>query len=353
MKAETAIERQLLLFGNEPPPTQVTEEAEMGNKVSEALVSSYIKESFSAYNIPFIGCDFDVVYPSILSVIPQEKVTFLDFDLNTAILCEIVSSAICHQINWDFLREALRNYTANNKDWLSPHTLATVEADVVEEMLGQYHRQENIKAHERARMLRLLGVWTGNYKQIKDVFLEEDGKLKPLQTIRDTMLQCSVFSSDPEEKKLNLLFQKLDVIPALSGIGSYAKPAIDYHLLRLYLRRGLLYARTKYAYEFISNPEIERKEWTIAGIREHASALLSQIALYTGLTISAVNLIEWNVARSICDREHPDCGLCGEEAHWLRKGFNKCPFHKTCASVNLSCNGIQFIKEPSYIGTSY
>ena len=353
MMVDTATERQLLLFGEEPTPPQVTEEVEMGNKVSEALVSSYIKESFSAYNIPFIGCDFDVVYPSILSVIPQEKVTFLDFDLNTGILCEIVSSAICHQINWDFLREVLRNYTACNKEWLSPQNLATVEADMVEEMLGQYHRRENVKADERARMLRLLGLWVGNYNNIKDVFLEEDGELKPLQTIRDSMLKCPVFSSDPEEKKLNLLFQKLDVIPALSGIGCYAKPAIDYHLLRLYLRRGLLYARTKYAYEFISNPEIERKEQTVAGIREHASALLSQISLYTGLTVSDVNLIEWNVARSICDREHPDCELCGEEAQWLRRVFNKCPFHKTCASVNQPCNGTQFIKEPSYIGTSY
>jgi hypothetical protein len=353
MKEETAIERQLLLFGGESALSRVTEEAEMGNKVSEAFVSSYIKESFSAYNIPFIGCDFDIVYPSILSVVPQEKVTFFDFDLNTAILCEIVSSAICHQINWDFLREVVRNYTACNKDWLTTQSLATIGTDVVEKMLGRYHRRENVKADERARMLRLLGVWAGNYRHVKDVFLEEDGELKPLKTIRDTMLKCPVFSSDPEEKKLNLLFQKLDDIPALSGIGSYAKPAIDYHLLRLYLRRGLLYARTKYAYEFISNPDIERKEWTIAGIREHASALLSQIALYTGLTISAVNLIEWNVARSICDREHPDCGLCGEEAQWLRKGFNKCPFHNTCASANQPCNGIQFIKEPSYIGTSY
>lgn len=353
MMTETAIERQLLLFGKELAPTNVTEEAELGNKDSDALVSSYIKEGFSAYDVPFIGCDFDVVYPLILLVIPQEKVTFLDFDSNTAIICEIISSAICHQINWDFLRESLRNYTANNKDWLSPQNLAAIKTDVVEKMLGQYHRRENVKADERARMIRLLGVWASEYKQIKDVFLEEDGELKPFQEIRTTMLKCPVFSSDPEEKKLNLLFQKLDVIPTLSGIGDYAKPAIDYHLLRLYLRRGLLYARTKYAYEFISNPDIERKEWTVAGIREHASALMSQISLYTGLTISAVNLIEWHVARSICDREHPDCGLCREEAQWLRRGFNKCPFHNTCASVNQPCNGMQFIKEPSYIGTSY
>lgn len=326
---------------------------ETSTEERQTTVSSNIKDNFGAYNIPFIGCDYGDVYPLLLSVIPQEKVSFLNFDLNTAIMCEIISAAICHQINWDFLREALYKYTLKDKKWLDSENLSSIKVSVIEEMLGKYHRVENIKADERARMIRSLGIWTGEYNQVKDIFLESSGKLKPIQVVKVSLLKCPAFASDPEEKKLNLLFQKLDSVSQLHGIGDYSKPAIDYHLLRLYLRRGLLYARTKYANEYITNPDVYRKEGTVAGVRELTANLMNQISLYTGLSILSVNLIDWHVGRSVCDRENPDCKLCGEEAQWLKPVFNRCPFYKTCATANQTSDKLRFIKEPSYKGTSY
>lgn len=346
--------KQLDLFGQkEITASQLSEQLSTDTKGVLGLVSEGLKESFETYDIPFLGCDFNAVYPAVLAVIPQEQITFDEFDSNTAIMCEIICAAICHQINWDFLREAVLNQTRKRHDWLSPQGLINITESEVQHILGYYKKIENIKAAERTEMLHSVGQWASTYNQIGNVFIDVEHKLLPMNRITLSLKRCEVFQSDPEEKKMNLLLQKLELIPSLHGIGRYAKPAIDYHLLRLYLRRGLLYARTKYAYEYITSPEVSRKERTVAALRELCSKLLSQISLYTGLSITEVNLVEWHVARSVCDRDKPDCALQGKEAQWLKPQFSQCPFCQTCTAWNHSTNSLLTVKEPLYKGTSY
>lgn len=346
--------KQLDLFGQKEITTsQLSEQSTNDMKGVLAIVSEGLRESFETYDIPFLGCDFCEVYPAVLAIIPQEQITFEEFESNTAIMCEIICAAICHQINWNFLREAVLERTCKQPDWLTPQGLINVGESEVQDILDHYKKKENIKAAERTEMLHSVGRWASKYDQICDAFINEDYKLLSEDKIRSGLKNCVVFQSDPEEKKMNLLFQKLNHIPSLQGIGHYAKPAIDYHLLRLYLRRGLLYARTKYAYDYITSPEVCRKERTVAALRELCSKLLGQISLYTGLSITEVNLVEWHVARSVCDREKPDCELQGKEAQWLKPYFKKCPFCRTCTARNHSNNNLLTVKEPLYKGTSY
>ena len=344
---------QLYLFGIDCKELRAQKETVAESTSAVNTVSENLRDSFETYDIPFIGCDFNVVYPEVLSVIPQEIYTFDHFDLDTAIMCEVVCAAICHQINWDILREAVLKYTQRNSGHLSAGDLQFITEDTVLGMLGHYKKKGNIKAGERAKMLRSLGKWAGKYSQIRDVFLTGENKFRSINAIKEALLKCPVFSSDPEEKKLNLLLQKLNLLTPLSGIGQYAKPAIDYHLLRLYLRRGLIYARTKYAYDYISNPDISRKENTVAALRELCSKLLCQIALSVGLDITSVNLVEWHVARSVCDRDNPDCDLIGVKAKWLKPKYMHCPFCATCIARNTATDKLLTVKEPSYKGTSY
>ena len=344
--------KQLNLFGGD----NINTEPYIGEnkaEVEEPLVSAAIKESLEIYDIPFLGCDFSDVYPSVLSVIPKENVIFDMFGEETAIMCEVICCAMCHQINWDFLRLVILKTTRENKEWLSPKNLLTVDKGQVYEMLRDYHKKENIKAEERAAIIRKVGVWAKRYGRISTVFVDDKGNLKPIEQVLSSLKLCSVFSTDPEGKKLNLLLQKLDMYSLCHGIGSYAKPAIDYHLIRLYLRRGLLYARTKYALDYLNNPEVERKENTVAAVREHCSLLLKQISAYTGCSIASVNLIEWHVARSVCTREQPDFQLLSERAKWLKPQFCKCPFYETCSAKQNTSETLLNLIEPNYKGTSY
>lgn len=346
-------EEQLYLFSDSNPDVLSVKSATNTEISSGNNTESDLKAEFSIMDIPFLGCDFDTIYPSILSIVPQESVSFSELGMDSAIMSEIICSSICHQINWDFLRSAVLEYTKKHPKWLSPENLSLIRADDIYVLLGSYHKVNCIKAEERASILREVGKWASNYSRIQDVFIDKDYSLKPNRYILGGLLRCSAFSTDPEGKKMNLLLQKLDSIPILQGIGKYAKPAIDYHLLRLYLRRGLLIARTKNALGFVNSPSVQRKEATVAALRGHCSKLLSQISNYSGLSISSVNLVEWHVARSVCGREHPDCELSGKNAQWLRAKFKECPFANTCLAGKYSIKMLLNMIEPSYKGTSF
>lgn len=70
--------KQLDLFGhNEIPTSQISEQPTVDPKGVLGLVSEGLKESFETYDIPFLGCDFNAVYPAVLAVIPQEQISQL------------------------------------------------------------------------------------------------------------------------------------------------------------------------------------------------------------------------------------------------------------------------------------
>lgn len=343
---------QLSLFQDEFKSDSLSQDKnlEKGNPV---LVSENLMDSFGIMDVPYLGCNFKDLYPKVMYFLPHEIYTFDNFNIEISIKCELVCAAICHQMNWDFLRLHVYDKTAMTPEWLEFEHLSQISTEEVYSLLQSYHKQDNIKAEERAELLRILGDWVGHYSRIINVFVDQNNKLRPYQQIHESLHKCFVFASDPSEKKLNLLLQKLDMIPPLKGLATYAKPTIDYHLIRLYLRRGLLIVRTKHALQYVKNQEAERRESTVAAVRELCSTLLCQISAYTKLDISTVNNIEWNVARSVCHRDRPDCELDGEEGQWLKKGFCKCPFYETCSARVYEIEELLKIKEPTYKGTSF
>lgn len=316
-----------------------------------AKVSIKTLEGFGVVSIPFWGCDFDAVYPMLAKILPREKIVFADFSFSTAVICEIICSAICHQMNWDFLREAVRNKTDTNIGWLSPNYLSQIAEEEVFEMLANYPKPERIRKEERTKILHDVGNWLKKFDPVESAFLNKNRDLLDCTEVRNNLLSCDAFSNDPEEKKLQLLLQKLSAFSELSGLAKYYQPAIDYHLVRCYLRRGLLVANTKYAKDFLYNSNVERKESTMAGIRHLCSEILLNICDYTGLDTNIVNQIEWNIGRSVCVRDDPDCFLKSEDAKWLKDKFNVCPFIASCAARNN--DNLLHLNEPIYKGSSY
>jgi hypothetical protein len=76
--------------------------------------------------------------------------------LGSELLFRIALSAICHQINWDFLSERLTPlFDARGLD---ARDLSTATARDVGGWLAGYHRSERIRAKERAALLRDVGA---------------------------------------------------------------------------------------------------------------------------------------------------------------------------------------------------
>lgn len=315
-------------------------------------ISKRIFNSFEIVAIPFLGCDYDMLYPKLASIVPEEKIKFDNWNLDIAIACEIVCAAICHQINWDFLRKAVYDATLNNKEWLKPTNLVKISTDFVDNMFVGYSKIERVRANERALLLRKIGELAVTFNGFSNLFLDKLDNIFPASQIRANLLSCSVFKDDPGEKKLQLLLQKLSNYDSLSELNSLYMPAIDYHLIRSFLRRGLIVSKNKIAKDFITLSNVDRKENTVSALREWCALLVCRISSYTGLNVGIVNQIEWHIGRSVCIENVPDCYLENSDSEWLHPQFNKCPFYNTCFAVKYDGELLK-IKEPRYTGTSY
>lgn len=319
---------------------------------SELNVSRKINASFEITNIPFLECDFEKVYPTISTILPSEDIVFNEFSHNTAVLCEIICAAICHQMNWDYLRKAIYDKTKSNPSWLYVDHLISISEREVEELFISYPKKERIRKKERTEIIREVGKWLSRFNEIDDIFLDKSKNLYSQNKLKSNLHLCPTFSKDPEEKKTQLLLQKLSSLNYYKGLSSYYAPAIDYHLIRSYLRRGLLIAKNNYAKNFIYNYNISRKESTIAALRELCAQLMLEICNYTNLDLITVNQIEWHIGRSVCIQNNPDCMLNYKESSWLKPKYTECPFSKTCVAKNYNSNLLQ-LNEPSYNGNSY
>lgn len=314
-------------------------------------ISEQIANEFDIMPVPFLGCDFDTVYPKVKRLLPKESILFNSFGLENAIICEIICAAICHQINWDFLRKHVYEKTSISSEWLLFDNLETISESEVYEMLCTYDKPERIRVSERTKIIKEIGEWANRFKNIRNVFWKNDKELLDYEVIHKNILLCPVFGGDPQEKKLQLLLQKLSDFPLLDGLLAYCRPAVDYHLIRNYLRRGLIYSKTKHAKTYIEDNLSERKERTVAAIRMLCSNLLEEISIYTDLNINSINLIEWHIGRSVCTKK-ADCRLELSESNWLKPIFNECPFYNTCMARLYNHDYLK-IQEPNYNGTSY
>ena len=324
----------------------------MNERENVSIRSENLISEIETMTLPFIGCDFDTVYKIIMSIIPPERIMFDKWDRSNLILAEVICAGICHQMNWDFLREAIYMKMESNLGWFRPDALQTIRDVDIFDLLNEYGKPERIRASERANIVNAIGKWASSHTPIESVFLDSTDTLLPEEEIKTVLLQCSAFSKDPEQKKLQLLLQKLSSYPFLSQLSDYCNPAIDYHLIRMYYRRGLFFGRTKYAKAYLDNPLPERKEETVAAVRHICSDLVKSISDYTGLTVNSINQIDWHIGRSVCVQGKPDCELQSNDGNWLKERFAVCPYYNTCV-MRIYGGDYSKMQEPNYKGESY
>jgi adenine-specific DNA glycosylase len=179
----------------------------------------------------------------------------------------------------------------------------------------------------------------------------KNGELRDENNIINIINDSDVFSNDPEGKKTQLLLQNLSDYKELSGLLNYCKPAIDYHIIRVFLRRGLVRPLNSKAKEFILNPSVQRREQTVAALRKICAEVFENLKWVTSFDIATLNTIEWWIGRSICKKESPDCELESDEGQWLKHYFDRCPYYDSCCAIQN--NDYLNVAEPNYQGNSY
>lgn len=315
-------------------------------------ISERLKGDFSIESFAFFDLQYREIYRILKKIVPKEDVRFDHFGTETLIACELICAAICHQMNWDYLRQAIYEKTVITPQWLTSEHLKEITTRDVQYMFDGYNKPERIRAAERANILRSIGTMISNFGNYTQLIYSNTLFQNSYTVVRKNLLTFHAFSRDPGEKKLQLFIQKLSTYSEFEYLGDACKPAIDYHLIRCYIRRGLIYPTTKYAKNYIFASNTVRKEHTVAALRDLCGNVIQQICSVTSLNNNTVNTIEWWVGRSICVQNQPDCQLLNKESYWLKPHFQRCPFYNNCYAINYD-NDYLNLNEPLYQGMSY
>ena len=261
-----------------------------------------------------------------------------DFSRDAQICFKVFFVSVCHQINWDFLQNALFNTFAINDAREMIRRAGEIRPATIQSMLGGYHRPDRVRGAERARYLRstsaaISASFDGNIEQLvcSNKVLGEGGLFERLR-------QVPAFAEDPLSKKSNALAQEL----AREGIvdfidASKIPPAIDYHLIRLYLRTGRVYASNEAVFSSLSTGQTHRPR-LLRLLREATAIALSTTAEFAKLPIHELNYLEWQLGRSRCERDFVNCN--GEWPSELKdesitKMSAACPMRENCHAYKM------------------
>ncbi|MDP1986812.1 hypothetical protein, partial [Phenylobacterium sp.] len=215
---------------------------------------------------------------------------------------------ICHQFNWDFLQSAMAN-------WLLPSPeqrldeIAETRPATIAALLASYPKPERIRAQQRARMLRHTAnvlrqmLRSGELEQLLAAPRLEGGA-----GFYELMRQIPAFAEDELEKKVRVLAHDLhrEEIVVFADPENL-KPAVEYHLLRLYLRTGRVYATKESVRDRLRSPGLTSRDRLVKLLRQSVEEAMIQTAFYAGMDVATLNYVEWQIGRAICTPDFPRC----------------------------------------------
>lgn len=270
-----------------------------------------------------------------------EKTPWGELPLNNQLIFKIAFISICHQFNWDFLQNRLAEKLLQFDDPKEIiNVLSNIDARIIKDWLYDYPKPERIKAAERASLLRDVGNKISEICKYDSTQLYESsdhyvggdsGFIKNLDIFQ-------AYNLDPLRKKSYVLVHDLVREKILHfNDEKNIEPAIDYHIMRVYLRTGRVIPTRIEAFEELKGKPKPRAR-LVKLLRKSVSEALKACAFYSKLSVPDVNFIEWQIGRTVCTKESPNCQRksdlpdLDQDIRKLFKGH--CPFIAYCNAFN-------------------
>ncbi len=249
-----------------------------------------------------------------------------------------------HLRGWDYLFARLEQAANSDPEWLSPAfwsklTGETVRATFRDAKLGDLLRCPEL----RAELLRDLGhgMVRSGWTRADEFYRQCGGRVAiGSPNLLETLSRFRAFR-DPVQKKSVFLL----ALMRNSGIWRYVDnesvgPPVDYHEVRGHLRLGTVRFLDETLRAKVLKEEQVSPEQDIS-IRAAVFDAISFISRRSGLhNPSQLHYLFWNLFRSICTRERPQCfQLSGENTlparyrDILKAPLVRCPFSLLCPSA--------------------
>lgn len=291
---------------------------------------------------------------------PREIFLWSEKPKEVQLIFKVAFISVCHQFNWDVMQSALaENLLKDDENIID--TLINVSHKDLQDWLSHYPKKERIKAQERSKILRDVGhVFREKFGGDINSFYEfcnnsSLDKIPGKDSFHDLMDNFLGYKTDRLKKKTNVLSHDLIKEKIISFADpDKAKPAVDYHIMRLYIRTGRVVPSDETIFKFLEGTPNPRGT-LVRQLREAVAEAEQLVAYYSKLNVADVNYIEWQLARNICKNKVPQCkAACSENIpEDISSLFTTdCPYIEVCLSYNELPRFINF-EEPIYISTDY
>jgi hypothetical protein len=235
----------------------------------------------------------------------------LNSERHWQIWAEIVFISICHQANWYDLHKRIIEIAIDNPEILRPSSLLSLTPKDFKFIFGPGLDEQRMRAGERVRILRELAQCLPNWPTEGEQGWLKNGSINIEGDcgIMPWLNKFRVFSGDPLQKKSRVLIHQL-LRYGLINVKDpeNVRPAVDYHIMRLYVRTGRVIPVTEEAFERVRQEEVARVEF-LTHLRRAVEEAMWHSAVGAGLRMDHLNHIEWQIARSICVRSGARCRI--------------------------------------------
>lgn len=227
-------------------------------------------------------------------------------DPSRAVLVEFLAAAVCHRTNWDRLHGHLLTVAAGS-DGFIPARLAGLTVDeFADEFADAFGSVTDLPARHRLFTAVAAAFARGDDPFDGRRLGGEPQRLGGPDGLYSALDRLEVFRSDPQRKKSRILVQQL-VRTGLLALTDpdQLRPAIEYHLVRLYLRTGrVVHADSLDVGDGHGRASDVR---TVTALRVAVEEAMRYTAAAAEFTVIETNDIEWQIARSFCVRSAPRC----------------------------------------------
>jgi len=234
---------------------------------------------------------------------------------------------------WDYLERACRRVMAEDAEYFSAENMSRITGQELRRILSDDFDPAHStldRVEERVTQLcdcgqRLAAQYDGD---VMNLYRQAGGYLHGRRGILELMSEFKAYS-DPIQKKsfLFLMFVSQAGIWKIKDLENL-KVAVDYHIMRIALRSGMV--RVRGSLETVLKERREVDAATDIKVRGAVQEACNLLVRYSGHSVFEVDNILWMMGRNCCFYEHePICGrnVCFKEDRctFVRSIVYDCP----------------------------
>jgi hypothetical protein len=258
-----------------------------------------------------------------------------------AALAEFFAAALCNATNWDLLRTGIADRARHTATFNVRALRDLDEASFVSQYGAAFERPGDLSRRYQALIAVTSALAEGEILDLERL-LESPVQLAGPGGLYDKLARMPAFMDDPGQKKTRVLVQELCRTRLISPVDPQSvRPAVEYHLIRLYLRTSRVSASRRADQDRLSSGA-EFPLPVITELRRAVEAAMYCTAEAAGIPVYDLNTIEWQIGRSFCIRSGPRCvgpslpnKPCGTAVTALvERNQGRCPFAGCCNGVH-------------------